>query len=400
MEIQDRILRIIPGVQHYDWGGNHFIPQLLRQSNHDQIPFAELWMGTHTSCPVMAVSSNHKTLLAEAIRQRKETFLGAAVAKKFGQLPYLLKVLDVRKMLSIQAHPSVQQAQAGFEAEEKAGIPLSHPARNYKDKNHKPEMMIALSDFWLLHGFKTEAELMETLQQHQSFHPLMAVLEQGGIGGLYKHIMQMPQPDVDTLLQPLMAAEKEKRNLGALQKTDPGFWTKNFEDGDSAGHFDRGIFSIYFLRLLNLEKGEAVFQPPGMPHAYLEGQNIEIMAASDNVLRGGLTNKHIDVAELLSTLTFSSQKPFYILPEFISEREAVFQPPVSDFGLSEIVLTENEQYAATTFSFEMFLVAAGSVKVESATFHSGEVFAVAANTRYSIRAESNTQIFKAFVPAV
>lgn len=400
MDIQDSIFKITPGVQHYNWGGKSFIPALLQQNNREQLPFAELWMGAHNACPVRIEAAHQQYLLQEFINDKKSLLLGKEVAASFGQLPYLFKVLDVNSMLSIQAHPSLTQAQAGFDAEERAGIPLHHPTRNYKDRNHKPEMMIALSDFWLLHGFKTTDAIMQTLQAHEAFHSLIPIFRNEGTEGLYKYVMQMPQHEVNKMLQPLMAAEKMKRTSTRLPKSEAAFWTADFENGDANGNYDRGIFSIYFLQLLNLKKGEAVFQPAGMPHAYLQGQNLEIMAASDNVLRGGFTTKHIDVAELLKTLNFTGRPPYYILPKYVSDQEAVFAPPVPDFALSQIILTEQETYTSTTFSFEIFLLLEGSMVVNSTEFMAGDVFAIAAQTQYTIAAKTPAQIFKAFVPVI
>ncbi len=142
-------------VQHYAWGGTEYIPQLLGEENPGHQPYAEYWMGAHTSSPsVVLFDETHHTTLDRLIKEDPHAWLGDKVTTRFGALPYLFKVLDVRDMLSIQVHPTKAEAEKGFARENEAGIPLSASNRNYKDDNHKPEVMVALSEFWLLHGFK------------------------------------------------------------------------------------------------------------------------------------------------------------------------------------------------------------------------------------------------------
>ncbi|RYZ27358.1 MAG: mannose-6-phosphate isomerase, class I, partial [Chitinophagaceae bacterium] len=143
-------------VQHYSWGGTDFIPQLLGVSNPEQKPFAEYWLGAHPAAPAILESLNLS--LHQFISNHPKEALGDQVAPKFGSLPYLFKILDVKQMLSIQVHPSKVAAEEEFEKENKAGVAINAPNRNYKDSNHKPELMYALSDFWLLHGFKKKED--------------------------------------------------------------------------------------------------------------------------------------------------------------------------------------------------------------------------------------------------
>ncbi len=145
------IFKIKGRVQNYAWGGKNFIADLLDIHHRDQ-PIAEYWMGAHTKAPAIVESTSQA--LDELIASSPQEMLGKAVANKFGELPYLFKVLDVEDVLSIQVHPTKSEAETGFEKENKLGIPLSAANRNYKDKNHKPEVMVALSEFWLLHGFE------------------------------------------------------------------------------------------------------------------------------------------------------------------------------------------------------------------------------------------------------
>lgn len=147
-------------IQHYSWGGKTFLPLLLGTANAEQKPFAEYWLGAHPKAPSMVNDGS----LPQLLRQQPE-LLGADVEQRFKGLPFLFKVLDVAQMLSIQVHPSKTSAEEGFQEEEARGIPIDAPHRNYKDANHKPELMAALGDFWLLHGFKPGTELEATLSE-------------------------------------------------------------------------------------------------------------------------------------------------------------------------------------------------------------------------------------------
>jgi mannose-6-phosphate isomerase len=294
----NNIYKLKGAVQHYTWGGFEYIPELLGIDNAAKVPFAEYWMGAHQSAPSL-LQNNDELIGLNEVLSLHPFLLGKQVEASFHQLPYLFKVLDVKEMLSIQVHPTKEEAEKGFEAEEEKGIALNAPNRNYKDRNHKPEVMIALSDFWLLHGFKPEAALKETLNSIPQFRSLAPVFEAEGYKGLYSYVMELPQKGVDALLLPLVLTEVRKRTYHESEKNEPGYWVGEYYLNKQAKNIDKGIFSIYFLNLVQLEQGQGIFQAAGIPHAYLQGQNVELMASSDNVLRGGLTNKHIDVAELI-----------------------------------------------------------------------------------------------------
>jgi mannose-6-phosphate isomerase len=162
MSLSQRLYPLKGIVQHYAWGGYDFLPQLLLEENKEQKPYAEYWLGAHPNHP-STIMNGEPVFLSDFINHHADETLGREVNAKFSSLPYLLKVLDVRQMLSIQVHPSKESAVEGYEEENKKGIPVNAPNRNYKDKNHKPELMVALGDFWLLHGFKREEELSKIL---------------------------------------------------------------------------------------------------------------------------------------------------------------------------------------------------------------------------------------------
>lgn len=382
-------------VQHYAWGGFTYIPDLLGIKNIGNKPCAEYWMGAHPSASGLLKAGKDLLSWYELIREKPVEYLGEKVLERFGELPYLFKVLDVNEMLSIQVHPSKEEARKGFEREEAGGVPISSPERNYKDKNHKPEVMVALSDFWLLHGFKKEAQLQKVLQTVPEFEPFNKVFLENGYYGLYKHAMEMPREEVDKLLLPLITREISLNN----SKDQPGYWvSKLYNKSLPERNIDKGIFSIYFFNIMQVSEGEAVFQGAGVPHAYLEGQNVELMANSDNVLRGGLTSKYVDVAELLKHITFEGIEPRILRGKQLVNGEISYPLPVEDFGISAIKLENGREYIAQSKSAEIFLVIQGEVNCEDLDCKKGEAFVVLPKTSYTIRGIEDAILYKAFVP--
>jgi mannose-6-phosphate isomerase class I len=339
-------LRLGGAVQNYDWGGFRFIPALLGRENAEQKPHAELWIGAHPRAPSIAEltaagSGIVPIALDRLIEDAGSAVLGADAARAFGgRLPYLLKVLDARSMLSIQAHPSKDQAREGFARENSLGIPLSSPSRCYVDDNHKPEVHVALTDFWMLHGFRPLEEIAAVCAAAM---PELPVGVNAGadpdarrtlLRELYGRIMTMPQPEVDRILGPLIT----RLSAGArTDKDSPDYWAMEASRLHSGiGGYDRGIFSFYLLNLIHLRPGQGTFQAAGTLHAYLEGVNVELMASSDNVLRGGLTTKHVDTGELLKILTFDSGKPRILDGETVSRTETRYPTTAEEFLLSRI----------------------------------------------------------------
>lgn len=398
MDLDHSIFKLKGVIQHYSWGGYDFIPQLLGIDNWEQKPYAEYWMGAHGNHPAF-IENESRIALGDFISQDAENILGSDVAKKFSSLPYLLKVLDVRQMLSIQVHPSKQVAEMSFEEENKKGIPVNAPNRNYKDRNHKPELMVALSDFWLLHGFKEEEDLLEVLGKKKELKFLKEVFIQKGYKGLYEEVMLMDQQKVNEILNPLLQTIIPLYKTQALTKDNEDFWAAraalSFCKDDN---YDRGIFSIYFFNLLHLKKGEGIFQPSGLPHAYLEGQNVEIMANSDNVLRAGLTDKHIDVAELLKHVKFEATIPKILNPQ---SHHKIFASPAEEFELQQYNLSKDESVRIKTLTAEVFLLMDGMAEVmanEKIKLNKGESIFVKAGTDMTIQPLSQANLFRATVP--
>jgi mannose-6-phosphate isomerase len=364
-------------------------------------PFAEYWMGAHPSAPAMVQTMDGTIALDQLIVQDKNQYLGSRTANRFQTLPYLFKILDVEKMLSIQVHPSKENALKGFEREQIAGIAIDASNRNYKDQNHKPEVMVALSDFWLLHGFMPAIELRERLASIAPLKTLLPLFDKDNYAGLYSHFMRLDQAEADAILKPLLELAVEEVASGKVDKSHPHWWASQYYGGFVPNSkIDKGILSIYILNIVYVPKYHGVFQGAGLLHAYLEGQNIELMANSDNVLRGGLTPKHIDIEELLLHIQFEPTYPNILKGVAINSNELQFPCPVPDFGLTKIQLTQGEAYTNQTDSFEMFLVMQGHVLLNDIDLKPGELAAVKAGEAYQIQqvGVEAAVLFKSFVP--
>jgi mannose-6-phosphate isomerase len=385
--------------RHYDWGGTQFIPKLMGVENPNSEPYAEYWMGAHPAAVAEIKTEHGFVSLDKMLADEGAMLLGEKTLANFGTLPYLYKVLDVSNMLSIQAHPNKQNAILGFEKEEAAGIDLNVAVRNYKDKNHKPEVMVALSDFWLLHGFLAPDLLEARLKEIIHFNPLQAHFKGGDYEGLYCFFMQLSSEDADFILKPLMLDAVRSVKSGSVYKSHPHWWANKYYDGQiPEKNIDKGIFSIYILNIVQVAKYEGVFQGAGLLHAYLEGQNIELMANSDNVLRGGLTTKHVDVQELIQQVKFIPTYPNILKGEALNEYETTYPCPVPDFGLTKITLVKGKSYTINTSALEMVLLTQGEIQLDKLLLKAGEVAMLPTGQSVVLSANSDSVLFKAFVP--
>jgi mannose-6-phosphate isomerase len=389
-------------VQHYSWGGTTFLPKLLSIENPNHKPFAEYWLGIHAGGPASIEVNQQSVLLSDAIATDPKAALSDPVFNHFGALPYLFKVLDVKDMLSIQVHPTKEYAKVAFEKEEAAGTALNAPNRNYKDTNHKPEIMLAMSEFWLLHGFKSEAKILETLENIAEFQVLVPLYKTEGLKGLYQFLMEMEQAQVDSLLSTVVKRALRNKQDGKVNRTAPDWWVaKLYENAAGILPIDKGVFSIYLFNIVCVMPGQGIFQDAGVPHAYLEGQNVELMANSDNVLRGGLTPKHIDVEELIYNIKFESIVPAIIEGTKPCMGESVYPAPVQDFGIASITLDGSNGYTHEAESLDMFLVVEGGCVVNNQmTIKTGEAFVVFPGNKLNIHASGKTLIYRAFVPSL
>ncbi|HYF30635.1 MAG TPA: mannose-6-phosphate isomerase, class I [Chitinophagaceae bacterium] len=402
MDLTNRkIFKLKGKVQPYAWGGHEFIPKLLGQQPGQQ-PAAEYWLGAHDLAPAEVLDNGQTITLNRLIAEHPAETIGKSVHKVFGRLPYLLKILDVKDMLSIQVHPSKLAAEQEYARENQEGIAPDDPKRNYKDDNHKPELMLALNDFWLLHGFKSKDQLREVLRNVPEFIHLVAVFEQSGYEGLYAYIMQMPQEEVNRTLQPLLDRIIPLYEEGRLNRSQEDFWAARAAlTYNSNDNIDRGIFSIYLLNLVGLKKGEAVFQEAGILHAYLEGQNVEIMANSDNVLRGGLTPKNVDIGELMKHVRFEPVDP-WIIQGTVENEERVYKTPVDDFQLSAFNLPEGGVGEFEPGTADIIIVLSGKVELqngeEQIALNAGESAVAFPGQSIQLRAAAPSEVCRATVP--
>jgi mannose-6-phosphate isomerase len=342
MEVKE-ILPMQNRVQHYAWGSFKAIAELEGRPTPSERPEAELWMGAHPSASSLVPWAGGWAPLTEALEADPLQILGRSVAARFGhRLPFLFKVLAARAPLSIQAHPNLSQAKAGFERENALGIPLDAPVRNYRDDNHKPEIICALSSFWALKGFRPRRDILELLSGLKGRKDLSLTDSLACVSG--------PEP-LRQFLQKLLSLGRETRSqviaavVGSLAGSHAArrevAWMRRLAEFYPD---DAGILSPVFLNLIQLESGEALFLEAGELHAYLEGVGVELMANSDNVLRGGLTSKHLDVDELLRVLTFTEGAPQLCRGNSIGPCEKVYEAAVREFRLSVITLGEREEW--------------------------------------------------------
>lgn len=350
-------------IQRYAWGSPTALPTLLG-TPPDGSPQAELWLGAHPSAPSKTAAG---VPLDALISQAPRRVLGDASVERFGpQLPFLLKVLAAGKPLSLQAHPSLAQAKAGFAREEAAGIPRSAAHRNYKDANHKPEVLCALTEFHALCGFRA---VKDTVRLLAGLGAAPSRLERDGLRAYFAHVMTLPKAEqaslvagvVDRAKTPVPGFEAECRLALRLAALYPG---------------DVGIIGALLLNLVVLSPGEALYLGAGNLHAYLEGTGIELMANSDNVLRGGLTPKHVDVPELLSVLRFEDGPATPLRPE--GGAEAHYPTPAPDFRLSRVTLAD-ESLRLTARGAQLLLVVEGAFTVQGEPLRRGESVFVGAD---------------------
>src|SRR5215210_5950168 len=331
-------------VRHYPWGSHTVIPELLGQPCPADRPCAELWVGAHPDEPSVLSDG---TPLDEAIELRPEELLGADVRARFGdRLPFLLKVLAAEQPLSLQAHPTNEQARAGFAAEEAAGVPRDDSKRTFKDPFHKPELLLALTTFEALCGFRPVEESLHCLAKLQvsELKPTIAALARGGLRAAIPQLLALSGKRRTELVEAV--AEAAVRFVAAH---DPEFINTYRWAASLARTYpgDPGVVISLMCNHLKLAPGEAVFLPAGNLHAYLCGAGIEVMASSDNVLRGGLTGKHVDLAALMEVLDFTDGKVPTLSP--VPGPAGMRYPvPVEDFDLTRADRRAGEAVPLTT----------------------------------------------------
>ena len=359
----DRISILKNSVQEYAWGSYTGIPELLGNNSPAVTPQAELWMGAHPKAPSLVKCNGKWESLLKLIEKKPQDILGKAVSNKFGgRLPYLFKVLAAAKPLSIQAHPTLVQAKKGFEAENRLGIPLNAQNRNYKDDNHKPECICALTSFWAMKGFRKISDillLMESIRPKGLSKELDNFNKNPtprGLRSFFQAMMTMNHKQQKEVIDDSIV--NAKKNAGKDQVYE---WMINLHNEYPS---DIGIFSPILLNLICLSPGQAMFLPAGELHAYLDGVGIELMANSDNVLRGGLTPKHVDVPELLNVLSFTEGEVDILTVNHGSDCERIYASRAEEFVLSVINVQTGTRYdSPTQRSVEILLCTDGEATI-------------------------------------
>ncbi|MDU0303141.1 mannose-6-phosphate isomerase, class I [Streptomyces sp. PAL114] len=341
-------------VRPYAWGSPTAIPRLLGTEPTGE-PQAEMWMGAHPGAP----SRTGRGTLVEVIDADPERELGPAAVATFGpRLPFLLKLLAAGSPLSLQVHPDLAQARAGYKDEERRGVPVTAPHRNYKDANHKPELVCALTEFDGLCGFRDPlhaAELLDGLGV-DSLKPYVDLLHARPEEAALREVLTaVLTADPEEMARTVAEAATACDRLGGPYAPYAGI----------AHHYpgDPGVIAAMLLNHVRLQPGEAMFLGAGVPHAYLDGLGVEIMANSDNVLRCGLTPKHVDVPELLRVVRFEATDPAVLRPEAGPDDEEVYETPTDEFRLSRYVLPEGgTTHDLTLPTPQILLCTAGSVR--------------------------------------
>ncbi|MFV0575411.1 MAG: mannose-6-phosphate isomerase, class I [Vibrio sp.] len=319
-------------IQDYAWGSTTSVNQLFGIPNPDNKPQAEIWMGAHPNGCSQITLDGETVRLDEVINQDKTVILGERTEQRFNELPYLFKVLAAEKALSIQVHPSKQAAEMGFEKENQAGIDLKAGNRNYKDPNHKPELVFALTPYQAMNGFRDFADIIRMFEAVNApsltayVEALKANQTAEGLSQFFEAMLSLTGEAKDSALAALHAHAEEHKGdeladlLLDLEQQYPG---------------DVGLFAPLMLHTVTLQPGEAMFLDACTPHAYIKGTGLEIMANSDNVLRAGLTPKYMDVPELIAN-TICQPKPqneILLAPQVVGNAQH-YPIPVEDFKFS------------------------------------------------------------------
>ncbi len=416
-------------VQHYHWGDEHTLASLLGRPPSGR-PEAEYWLGAHDKAPSRVLEATEKgppRTLDLMIAADPIAALGPATAKRFGQLPFLFKILAVDQPLSIQAHPNNRQASAGFERENRRGIPLDSPARNYRDRNHKPELICALRPMEAKCGFRTVDGLRQiaSLFRSRSVRRVFSVLDLATgtrlddetqavvIKELMHRLLTLKPAEIGRIVD---AAVSECRSMVAANHPEGDLERRM---GDAAGPIgrdelartvawtvrahdcygpDAGVLVALLLNHIVLEPGQGLFLEAGNVHAYLSGVGVELMANSDNVLRCGLTSKHVDVDELLAIAEFAPGRPLILEPEGYQHR---FAPPIPEFSLVRVVVGSDKEpgcwLECEVGGPEIVLATGGPMMVESGidrwALRPGQsVFVGADESRFRLRLDASSTV--------
>lgn len=382
----NRIYRMKNPIQNYAWGSKEAFQQMYGVANPDHLPQAEIWMGAHPNGCSELINEQGEALRLDAfIQQDAVATLGDAEAN-FGELPYLFKVLAAAEPLSIQVHPDKTSSEIGFEAENAAGIPLTAAQRNFKDPNHKPELVYALTPYRALNGFR-------------EFADIVSLLTDLALPALQSEIDAFCQQPTGETLKGLFAASLRLQG-DARRDTVSGLLKAAQQQPDNDAYAevlrlaefypeDMGLFAPLLLNVITLQPGEAMFLYAKTPHAYLHGVGLEAMASSDNVLRAGLTPKHIDIDALVANVDFVAKPTHELLMQpFVIGPVREYPIPVNDFTFTLVDLSEYGLESQTSTALLLFCLngrAQIQTRVDSLTLKPGEsCFVPAAAAQFSV----------------
>lgn len=397
-------LRLTPRLQHYAWGDERFLPELMGMASAG--PVAEAWYGAHPKAPATALVGKGHIPLDALIAEAGSLILGESVSERFGRLPYLLKILAIKRPLSVQVHPDELQASRGFAREEAAGISRDGPERFYRDPFHKPELLVALKPTFVLCGFRPLEEALTAIGRNPELRPLFKTDDLGSLAALLKGYYSQPEARLEQQLRLLLDRLDGPYQAGRLKRADPEYWVVHAHHMLGFDRPDRGLIFPLLLRLLRLQAGQAIFLSAGIPHAYLEGAGVELMSSSDNVLRAGLTQKPIDVHELLRIVRFDAPAPEIVEGRIDSaEGGLAYHAPVAEFRLSVRELDADTPLRRRAQGPETILVARGPYEglelhweENTLRLQSGVASLVPHGMSYRVHANGPAQVFIASVP--
>ncbi|OAJ93160.1 mannose-6-phosphate isomerase, class I [Vibrio bivalvicida] len=351
-------------IQNYAWGSKKSLRELFSMENPNNDPQAEVWMGAHPGGCSKIAESGH--LLSDFIEKNRKVALGNYTSVRFGELPYLFKVLAAETPLSIQVHPNKRKSEIGFARENAQGIALGAVNRNYKDPNHKPELVYALTFYKAINGFRPIEHIVELFQQAAiaTFNDEVLLLESNqtsqGLRAFFTSVMSVSDKRKANALSELYRAiERPTRTAMCREALSYCADFRTYYDGDI------GLFAPLMLNTVELEPGEAMFLDAETPHAYVEGTGLEVMANSDNVLRAGLTQKHIDIAELIDNTKFESIKPEEVKLTPVKKQGKITYPIAVDDFCFDILYSEQTPSCQYVRSAEIVFCVEGEMTLST-----------------------------------
>jgi mannose-6-phosphate isomerase len=360
------ILALKNSIRSYAWGSRFAIADLLGEPSPTAQPQAELWIGAHPDGSSLVIVDHRPMPLCRLITSDPEFWLGAQTVARFGpRLPFLLKVLAAASPLSLQAHPSLEQARRGFAREEARGIPRDARERNYRDENHKPELLCALSPFDAFSGFQPWERVVETMR-FVDCAALTALVDRAAeaaptqrLSSLFASLLRQPAEQAKALASAAVECCQKVIAQGAGPITAAqAAWIPKLSDTYPG---DVGVVTALMLNLVHLEPGQAIFLASQSLHSYLCGVAVELTASSDNVLRGGLTPKHVDVDELLAVLDYGHTLPALVATSQPTPNKTLYPVPVGDFELHSLAVSS--LIPCHVWGPELLLCTEGSVNV-------------------------------------